>query len=126
MLWQTKQAISVAAIALVLFAGVKGWTKVLESKFHIFSSGKAAWVPALLGAFYVSAGIAHFPMMKDMCNMVPDRWGGWFWLVDACLSGRICSLSLLAVTHYFVERINKIGVASNLTLLLLHRNAFLR
>ena len=84
---ETKQTISVAAITLVLVAGVKGWIKVLESRFPMFSSGQTtSFVPALLGALYVFLGVLHFPMMKDNCNIVPDRWGGGLsWLVGVYL-----------------------------------------
>lgn len=68
-----KQAIAVAAIALAHFAGVKGGIKVLESKFPVFPSGKTAWVPAAMAAIYIWSGMAHFPMMKEYCNIVPDR-----------------------------------------------------
>lgn len=68
------QATAVAAIGLTVFAGVKGGLKVLDAKFPMFSSGNTSWVPALLGTFFAFMGIAHFSMMKEMCNIVPDRW----------------------------------------------------
>jgi len=65
-------------VTLVLVAGVKGWIKVLESKFPAFSSGKTGWVPALLVAFYALVGTAtHFTMLKDLCNTHSAGQVGW-------------------------------------------------
>lgn len=89
LLSKLKQAIAVAAIALIYFARVKGGIKVLanmESKFPMFSSGKTIWVP-VLGLFYVLVGVLHFPVMKDVCNIVPDRWGVEPWLIGVYCRG---------------------------------------
>lgn len=73
LLSKPNQAIAVATILWIYFAGAKVLVN-MESKFPILSSWRMTWLPVPLGMLYVTVGLHHFLLMKDMCNIVPDRW----------------------------------------------------
>lgn len=77
-----------AAIFVAVFAGLGAGTTSLLAGFNTleallppgwFAAWQSTWAP-FLGLLFIAAGISHFTLLKEFCNIYPGKgtWGFWY------------------------------------------------
>lgn len=76
---QTLVVLTIVAGLAVSITGLNSLFDLLFQTFPVVEGWKVSW-PVTLGPIYTLAGVSHFTIKNDFCNIMPAKgaWGFWY------------------------------------------------